>query len=118
MFGHDPRLPLAELLKHKLRYLGTEESMVSLQALRNMYMIVAENLQKTRERNARSGTLAPTKWAHVMHLKPLLRADEVIDHLPTGNNFARKTKLALDPHKIPDLQWQRATQLNTQTTTP
>ena len=44
MFDHDPRLPLAELLKHKLRYLGTKESVLSLQALRNMYMIVAENL--------------------------------------------------------------------------
>ena len=46
MFGHDPRLPLAELLKHRLRYLGTDETVLSLQALRNMYLIVAENLQK------------------------------------------------------------------------
>ena len=46
LFGHDPRLPLAELLQHKLRYLGTEETVLSLQALRNMYLVVAENLCK------------------------------------------------------------------------
>ena len=36
MFGWDPRLPLAELFQHKLRYLGTDETVLSLQALRNM----------------------------------------------------------------------------------
>ena len=51
MFGCDPRLPLAELLKPRLRYLSTDETVLSLQALRNMYMIIAENLQKAWERN-------------------------------------------------------------------
>ena len=147
MFGHDPRLPLAELLQHKLRYLGTHETVLSLQALRNMYLIIAENLCKVQEKNvatyskkpttiqpnqlltlkvhirktldptyegtyqviqvkgnqvriACSGTVTATKWAHIMHLKPLLRADEVIEHLPMGDTFARKTKLALNPDKI------------------
>ena len=160
MFGRDPRLPLSELLQHKLRYLGTEDTVLSLQALRNMYLVIAENLRKAREKAndnyskkptpiqpnqlvtlkvhvrktldpryegtyrviqlkgnqaeiARTGTVTPTKWAHVTHLKPLLRADEVIEHLPTESAFARKTKLALNPDKIPDLQWERATQLNT-----
>ena len=119
MFGRDPRLPLAELLQHKLRYLGTEDTVLSLQALRNMYQIIAENLRKARERNkdtsskkpisiqpnqlvtlkvhvrktldpkyegtyriiqvkgnqaelARTGTITPTKWAHVTHLKTLI----------------------------------------------
>ena len=62
---------------------------------------------------AHSGTVNPTKWVHITHLKPLLCADEVIEHLPTGDAFARKMKLALHPDKIPDLHWQRATQLNT-----
>ena len=160
MFGCDPQLPLAELLQHKLRYLGTEDTVLSLQALRNMYLIVAENFRKARERNknnsskkptpiqpnqlvtlkvhvrktldpryegtyrviqvkgnqveiARSGMVTPTKWSHITHLKPLLCADEIIEHLPTRDAFARKTKLALNLDKIPDLQWQRATQLNT-----
>ena len=160
MFGRDPRLPLTEMLQHKLRYLGTDETVLSLQALRNMYLIVVENLCKVRERNknvgtqkptpvqpnqlvtlkvhvrktldpkyegtyrviqvkgnqveiARSGTVTPTRWAHITHLKPLLCADEIIDDLPTEDAFARKTKLALHPDKIPDLLWQRTTQLNT-----
>ena len=62
---------------------------------------------------ARNGTVAPTKWAHISDLKPLLRADEIIEHLPKDNTFARKTKLALNPDKIPDLEWKRATELNT-----
>ena len=162
MFGHDPRLPLTELFQHKLRYLGTDETVLSLQALRNMHLVIAENLRKARERNiipypkksapiqqnqlvtlkvhirktldppyegtyrvirikgnqvelARNGTVAPTKWAHISHLKPLLRADEVIEHLPKDSAFARKTKLALNPDKIPDLDWKRATELNTPT---
>ena len=125
-----------------------------------MYLVIAENLRKARDRNkdqyakrptsiqpnqlvtlkvhvrkildpryegtyqviqikgnqveiARSGTVTPTKWAHVTHLKPLLHADEIIEHLPTGDTFTRKTRLALNPDKIPDLQWHRATQLNT-----
>ena len=119
MFGRDPRLPLVELFQHKLRYLGTDETILSLQALRNMYLVIAENLQKAREKSntittkkttpiqanqlvtlkvhvrktldpkyegtyrvlrikgnqveiARNGTVTPTKWAHVSHLKPLL----------------------------------------------
>ena len=162
MFGHDPRLPLTELFQHKLRYLGTDETVLSLQALRNMYLVIAENLCKARERSitqypkksapiqqnqlvtlkvhirktldpryegtyrvihikgnqvelARNGTVAPTKWAHISHLKPLLQADEIIEHLPKDSAFARKTKLALNPDKIPDLDWKRATELNTPT---
>ena len=65
--------------------------------------------------HARNGTVAPSKCAHVSHLKPLLRADEIIEQLPKGNAFARKTKLALDPDKISDLKWTRATELNTPT---
>ena len=46
-------------------------------------------------------------------MKPLLRADEIIEQLPKDSVFARKTKLALNPDKIPDLEWKRATELNT-----
>ena len=48
-------------------------------------------------------------------MKPLLRADEIIEQLPKDSAFARKTKLALNPDKIPDLEWKRATALNTPT---
>ena len=160
MFGRDPRLPLTETFKPRMRYLGTEDTVLSLEALKNMYLLVAENLKKARERAlplhnpktnqilpnqlvtlkvhirktldpryegtyrvisikgnqveiARNGTLLPTKWVHISHLKPLLRADDIVDQLPTPDKFARKTKLALDPTKIPDLQWNRTDLLNT-----
>ena len=100
-----------------------------------MYLVIAENLRKARERNKRHiakkptsiqpnqlvtlkvhvrktldpryegtyrviqvkgnqveiahrVTVSPTKWAHITHLKPLLRADQIIDHLPTRDAFA------------------------------
>ena len=51
MFGCDPRLPLADLFQHRLRYLGTDETVLSLQALQNMYLIIAENLRKARQKD-------------------------------------------------------------------
>ena len=60
MFGRDPRLPLAELFQHKLRYLGTDETILSLQALRNVYLVIAENLQKAREKSATTNTKKTT----------------------------------------------------------
>ena len=50
MFGRDPRLPLTETFKPRMRYLGTEDTVLSLEALKNMYLLVAENLKKARER--------------------------------------------------------------------
>ena len=154
---------MTELFQHKLRYLGTDETVLSLQALRNMYLVIAENLNKARQKDtirsdkkippiqpnqlvtlkvhirktldpryegtylvirikgnqveiACNGTVTPTKWAHITHLKPLLRADEIIENLPKAQAFARKTKLALNPDKIPDLNWKRTGELNTPTT--
>ena len=62
---------------------------------------------------ARNGTVTPTKWAHVTHLKPLLCADEIIEQPLKNDAFARKAKFALNPDKIPDLQWKREIELNT-----
>ena len=50
MFGRDPRLPLNTLLKPKIRYLGDEENILSLEALQRIYLLVAENLRLARER--------------------------------------------------------------------
>ena len=35
MFGRDPRLPLTEVFKPRMRYLGNEESILSLKALKD-----------------------------------------------------------------------------------
>ena len=49
MFGRDPRIPLTEALRPRLRYLGNDEVILSLEALKNMYLIVTENLRRARE---------------------------------------------------------------------
>ena len=48
MFGRDPRIPLTEALKPRLRYLGNDDVILSLEALKNMYLIVTENLRRAR----------------------------------------------------------------------
>ena len=44
MFGRDPRIPLTEILGPCIRYLGTDETILSLESLCKIYLIVAENL--------------------------------------------------------------------------
>ena len=45
MFGRGPILPLNSLLSPKVRYLGNEINILSLEAMKNMYEIAATNLQ-------------------------------------------------------------------------
>ena len=48
MFGRDPVLPLNSLLAPNYRYMGNNANLLSLDALKNMCQIVAENLHKAR----------------------------------------------------------------------
>ena len=50
MFGRDPLLPLTKLLRPKLRYLGNEESILSLESLQNIYQLIVTNLKTAREK--------------------------------------------------------------------
>ena len=50
MFGRDPLLPLTKLFKPKVRYLGNDENILSLEALKNMYQLVVTNLKYAREK--------------------------------------------------------------------
>ena len=61
MFGRDPRIPLTEILGPRIRYLGTDETILSLESLRKMYLIMAENLRKARMRDKN-----PKKWTHTI----------------------------------------------------
>ena len=45
MFGRDPVLPLNTLLGPKMRYLGTDLNILSLEALKNMFDTAATNLK-------------------------------------------------------------------------
>ena len=42
-------------------------------------------------------------------------ADSIISHIPTFNQFGRKTKLNLYPDAVPDLKWKVSDTLNTKT---
>ena len=50
MFGRDPLIPLTKLLRPKLRYLGNNESILSLETLQNIYQLVVTNLKMAREK--------------------------------------------------------------------
>ena len=50
MFGRDPVLPLNNLLKPKIRYLGNDLNVLSLEAIKNIFEIAATNLKLARER--------------------------------------------------------------------
>ena len=45
MFGRDPVLPLNTLLGPKMRYLGSDMNILSLEAMKNMFEIAATNLK-------------------------------------------------------------------------
>ena len=45
MFGRDPVLTLNNLLEPKIRYLGNDVNILSLEAMKNMFEIAATNLK-------------------------------------------------------------------------
>ena len=49
MFGRDPVLPLNKLLGPKIRYLGNDINILSLEAMKNMFEIAATSLKIARE---------------------------------------------------------------------
>ena len=57
MFGRDPLLPLAKLLRPKLRYLGNEESILSLESFQNIYQLVVTNLKIAGQKRQTSLTV-------------------------------------------------------------
>ena len=50
MFGRDPITPVAKLLEPKPRYYGEKGTFVKMDTLRRVYMVVAENIRKAREK--------------------------------------------------------------------
>ena len=64
MFGRDPVLPLNTLLEPKVRYLGNNINILSLEAMKNMYEIAATNLKMAREKRD------PPKDPKPIHLQP------------------------------------------------
>ena len=53
-----------------------------------------------------------TTWVHLTDVKYILPVDNVITKLPDCQSFGRKTKLRLNPDRIPNLHWSLSTTLN------
>ena len=54
MYGRDPLLPLTKLLQPKVRYLGNDVNILSLEALKNVYQLVVINLKLGCEKRQRN----------------------------------------------------------------
>ena len=152
---------LNDLLRPHIRYLGTDESILSLQAMRNIYKMVAHNLKTPCKRLEKEATKFPTrvksedlimlkrhdkktfepvyegyyqilktrgnqidvqsisgdqvKMVHIKDVKVILPVDRVINEMPDYTKFGRKSKLELDPTKIPNLNWVLSTKIHTHT---
>ena len=50
VFGRNLIVPLNSLLMAIVRYLGTDENTLSLEALKNMYQLIASNLEQARKK--------------------------------------------------------------------
>ena len=61
MFGRDPVLPLNTLLEPKMRYIGNDLNILSLEAMKNMFEIAATNLKMAREKGDPENSPLPTK---------------------------------------------------------
>ena len=162
MFGRGAILPLNKLLQPQVWYLGNDENILSMQALENIYEIVAQNLKiawakvmdytnpvntKLKEgdlvliKDHTAKAFQPcyvgnyrivsfkgnqvevhrteggnTTWIHLTDVKYIPPVDSVITKLPDYQSFGRKTKLRLNPDRIPDLHWNLSTTLNTMPT--
>ena len=161
MYGRDPRIPLNDLLRPQIRYLDMDESILSLQAMRNIYKMVPHNLNTGRKCLEKEATKFQTrvksedlimlkrhdkktfepvyeghyrvlktrgnqvdvqfvlgdqvKTVHIKDVKVILPVDRVIIEMPDYTKFGRKSKLDLDPAKIPDLP-VLSTRIHTYTT--
>ena len=62
MYGRDARIPLTEILTPRIRYLGTDECILSLEALTEIYHLVIENLKIAREKLDKNLKISPPRY--------------------------------------------------------
>ena len=74
------------------------------------YRIVSFKGNQVEVRKTEGGN---TTWVHLTDMKYILPVDNVIKKLPDYQSFGRKTKLRLNPDRVPDLHWNLSTTLNT-----
>ena len=61
MFGRDPVLPLNTLLEPKVRYMGNDINIISLETMKNLYEIAPTNLKLAQEKGDPQEQPPPTK---------------------------------------------------------
>ena len=61
MFGRDAILPLNKLIQPQIRYLGNDKNILSMQALKNIYEVVAQNLKLAHTKLSDNNKLIETK---------------------------------------------------------
>ena len=61
MFGRDAILPLNKLLQPQVQYLGNDENILSMRALKNIYEVVAPNLKIAHAKIMENVSPVPTK---------------------------------------------------------
>ena len=61
MFGRDPVLPLNTLLEPKIRYMGNDSNILSLEEMKKLHEIMATNLKLAREKGDPQEQPMPTK---------------------------------------------------------
>ena len=67
MYGRDPLLPLTKLLQPKIRYLGNDKNILSIEALKNLYQMVVTNLK-----------LARKKRQHNLYIDPKFKEGDLV----------------------------------------
>ena len=61
MFGRDPVLSLNTLLEPKIRYMGNDINILSIEEMKKLYEIMATNLKLAREKGDPQEQPIPTK---------------------------------------------------------
>ena len=61
MFGRDAILPLSKLIQPQIRYLGNDENILSMQALKNIYEVVTQNLKLAHAKTSDNNKLIDPK---------------------------------------------------------
>ena len=61
MFGRDPVFPLNTLLEPKIRYMGNDINIISLETMKNLYEVTATNLRLAQEKEDPQEQPPPTK---------------------------------------------------------
>ena len=61
MFARDPIVLLNSIVMPTVRYLGTDENLLSLEALKNMYQFIASNLEQARKKRDTTAPVSDRK---------------------------------------------------------